>query len=325
LVSVVLSTAQMERGDLAGAAHSFSAYALRARGTGNVYMALAAEVNLSFVQRAQGALQQAARTCQDALAWAAQHGSEHTNPAGGMQLNLADICREWNDLDAALAHARRANAVLQESEQVVLNVLGLLGPARVLQAQGDLEGSLDLLQTARELAERRQSAWSLALLGACEAQVWLAQGNLEAAIRWAEHPIGQEIPRPAFIAAAIVYTHEHLSIAPLQISLARACASGERDAVYSCLARIEQQRVEAERMGMRWLHIKSLVLEALAFQRLGDREQAHRALAQALALAEPEGYVRVFADEGAPMTALLRQAATRGIAPAYVQTLLAAL
>jgi LuxR family maltose regulon positive regulatory protein len=288
-------------------------------------MALAAEVNLSFVQRAQGGLQQAARTCHDALVWAAEQGADRTNPAGGMKMNLADMCREWNDLDAALAHARHANAVLQESEQVALNVLGLLAPARVLHAQGDLGGALDLLQTARELAERRQFAWGLSLLGACEAQVQLAQGNLEAAIHWAEHPIGHEVPPPAFIAAAIVYTHEHLSVAPIQISLARACAARERTALYACLAQIEQLRLEAERVGVRWLHIKSLVLEVLVFQRLGDRELAHRALTQALSAAEPGGYVRVFADEGAALEPLFHEFAETRSDAGHIRRVLAAL
>jgi LuxR family maltose regulon positive regulatory protein len=325
MVSLVLSTAQMAVGDLAGAARSFGVSGLRARRAGNVFIALVAEANVSFVQRAQGALHQAATTCQDALAWAAEQGNEHTNPAGTLQLNLADICREWNDLDAALEHARRANAVLRESEQVDLSVLGLLGLARVAQARGDLEGSLDNLHTARGLAERGQSAWSLALLGACEAQIWLAQGNLEAAIRWAESPLRQETLRRAVIAAAVVYRHEHRSVAPLQIFLARARASGDRAALYSCLAQIEQQRVEAERFGLRWLHLKALVQEALAFRGLGNRAEAHRALTQALALAVPEGYVRVFADEGGALAPLLHEFAQTTEDAGHVRRVLTAL
>jgi LuxR family maltose regulon positive regulatory protein len=68
-----------------------------------------------------------------------------------------------------------------------------------------------------------------------------------------------------------------------------------------------------------------LALQALAYRALGDTELAMTTLAEALALAEPEGYVRLFADEGAPMAELLRQASTRGIRPAYIATVLAAL
>jgi LuxR family maltose regulon positive regulatory protein len=328
LVSIVLGTGLVEQGDLAEAARSFDAVADRGRDTGNVYMALAGEVNQSYVQRMQGALQRAATTCRQALAWSYQYGGERTPPAGGLQLNLADIYREWNDLHAALEHARRANEVLQESVAVDHHVLCLLGLARVAQAQGDLEGSLDLLRTARGLAERRQSAWSLALLGACEAQIWLAQGNLEAAIRWVETPTGQELPRPAFIAHRVggaVWTREHLIVAPLQVHLASARNSGEHGPLYACLAQIEHQRDEAERVGIRWMHIKALVLEALAFEGLGDRAEAQRALARAIVLAEPEGYVRVFADEGTALEPLLRELAETRDDPGYVLRVLTAL
>jgi LuxR family maltose regulon positive regulatory protein len=78
-------------------------------------------------------------------------------------------------------------------------------------------------------------------------------------------------------------------------------------------------------MGLRWLHIKALVLESLAFQHLGDREQAQRALTQAFALAEPEGYVQVFADEGVALEPLLHELSeTRGDA-GYLRRVLTAL
>jgi len=70
--------------------------------------------------------------------------------------------------------------------------------------------------------------------------------------------------------------------------------------------------------------IATLVLRALALQARGDVGQAMTSLARALALAEPEGYVRVFVDEGPAMAELLRHAASRGIAPEYASRLLAA-
>jgi LuxR family maltose regulon positive regulatory protein len=116
-----------------------------------------------------------------------------------------------------------------------------------------------------------------------------------------------------------------MAMAPLQVLLAQGREGGERGVLYTALARLDQHRQEAERVGLAGHCIKALALQGLAYHTLGDAEPALSALAQALALAEPEGYVRLFADEGAPMAVLLRQAAARGIAPAYVQTLLAAL
>jgi LuxR family maltose regulon positive regulatory protein len=118
-------------------------------------------------------------------------------------------------------------------------------------------------------------------------------------------------------------TYEHLSIAPIQVLLAQGRAAAERASLQRALALLEQQRQEAERTGMPWRRIKALVLQALTYQALGDVTQSLIVLEQALVLAAPEGYVRIFLDEGAPMLALLRQAAAQGILQEYMRTLLA--
>jgi LuxR family maltose regulon positive regulatory protein len=87
------------------------------------------------------------------------------------------------------------------------------------------------------------------------------------------------------------------------------------------LNRLLQIAETSNRMGS---VIEILSLQALARQSQGDLEGALAALARALLLAEPEGYVGVFVDEGPPMTALLGETARRGIAPAYVALLLRA-
>jgi LuxR family maltose regulon positive regulatory protein len=121
----------------------------------------------------------------------------------------------------------------------------------------------------------------------------------------------------------VVYTYEHLSIAPIQVLLAQGRAAAGWASLQRALVLLEQRRQEAERTGMPWRRIKALVLQALAYQDLGDMTQSLTALEQALMLAASEGYVRVFLDEGAPMLALLRQAAVHGIMPGFVHTLLA--
>ena len=68
--------------------------------------------------------------------------------------------------------------------------------------------------------------------------------------------------------------------------------------------------------------IDILILEAFGHQSLGDTEKAISVLGQALSLAEPEGYIRTFIDEGEPMAQLLRLAASHGTAKNYVKSLL---
>jgi LuxR family maltose regulon positive regulatory protein len=107
-----------------------------------------------------------------------------------------------------------------------------------------------------------------------------------------------------------------------RLTLARLCImQGRRDEAATLL----QQLLEsAEAGGLTGCVLEILALQARLFWEQDQMAQAMIALRRALALAEPQGYVRLFVDEGAPMVALLRQAQARGVAPAYVATLLAA-
>ena len=109
---------------------------------------------------------------------------------------------------------------------------------------------------------------------------------------------------------------EHIGVARALIAL------GQSEEAVGWLARL---REAAEAGGRTGSVIEILSLLALAYQAQGNKTEAMAALERALSLAEPEEYVRVFVDEGAPMAALLRQSASRGAAPAYVSKLLDAL
>jgi LuxR family maltose regulon positive regulatory protein len=239
------------------------------------------------------------------------------------------VLREWNDLEQALHHANSALVILKQSDISSLVTLGYLEIARVRQAEGSLEQSLDLLHEARALVQQhaadRSQAWSLALLGAYEAQLWLAQGNVEQAVRWSRDAGSAPMPARPLLPILAVYEQDHLMLAPLQVSLAQARTSRDRGSIYSCLGRPQWCCTESEHMGALWLRVKMLILEALAFESLDDRGQALATLAQAVTLAESEGYVRAFADEGASLDGLLRALAEGQEQNTYIGRLPAAL
>jgi LuxR family maltose regulon positive regulatory protein len=115
---------------------------------------------------------------------------------------------------------------------------------------------------------------------------------------------------------------EHINLARVLVAQGTRRPSGAYlDEALCLLARLLKA---AESAGWTNEAIKILILQALALKARGDTEGATAALARALTLAEPGGYVRVFVDEGGPMCELLRQAATQGIAPNYTGRLLAA-
>jgi LuxR family maltose regulon positive regulatory protein len=92
----------------------------------------------------------------------------------------------------------------------------------------------------------------------------------------------------------------------------------------AALAVLEPFRRQVEEKGWLDQRLRVMILQALARHANGDRDEALRILGEALALAEPNGFVRTFVDEGAPMAGLLAEAATQGIMPDYAARLLAA-
>jgi len=301
--------------------HAVMATVASMRGKG-VFAAARSISNLARLQLLQGRLRQAASTIEEVRYLASGHD--------GLQalLNGADYCfllgellREWNQLDQAeelLAPAMDVDQgeVTVEAEMILRGYLAL---ARIQQARGRSAQALQTVEAFMRLGQQRGFASALLARGAAvRAQLVLAQGDLPAAIRWLE--------------ASGVSATEELSYAREQVYfvLARVRIAQGRDqptASYlsEALGVLEQLGADAEAKGRMRGVLEALVLRALAFQVQGDSAEAVAVLAQALALAEPEGFVRLFLDEGAPMIALLRRSQQHPLAPhAYIATLLAA-
>jgi LuxR family maltose regulon positive regulatory protein len=150
----------------------------------------------------------------------------------------------------------------------------------------------------------------VAFCSAWHAHLALAQGDLALAVRWVqERQLGveDELSPPRDM--------EYLTLARVLIAQHRA---REALPLLRRLLHLEEKR------GWMGNALGIMVLQALAQQAGGDEDGAMEGLARALAVAEPEGYIRLFVDEGEPMVALLRRAYARGITPDYVTTLLAA-
>jgi LuxR family maltose regulon positive regulatory protein len=146
------------------------------------------------------------------------------------------------------------------------------------------------------------------------AQFQLAEGaplhpsspGLAAAMNWARSTPWEEGELvAAYRFLDLIYQYEHSRIARAQIFLAWAHATGDRSFLPETLAYLERQSQVAERSGLLWFQIKLSLLQALAHHALGNVPQSHLALEQALRRAAPEGYIRIFLDEGEPMRLLL--------------------
>jgi LuxR family maltose regulon positive regulatory protein len=268
----------------------------------------------------QGQLHYAAETYRQALQLAdssSPHGasrdrdSRRTAPFAGLaHIGLAELFYEWNDLAGARRHVWQGIELGERSRSVDVLQGGCsyLIMSQVFRAQGDLDGSIELIRKAELFARSHNQVYVIALAAALRAQLWLAQGNLPAASRWARD-------RELSPTDKLSYARETEYITLARVLVAR----GQTGEALGLLARLLAAAQEAKRVGSA---LKILALTALAFQAQNDLDRAASMLEQALSIAEPEGYIRTFVDEGPPLKMLLRQALSRGLAPPYVTRLL---
>ena len=234
---------------------------------------------------------------------------------------LGDLLREWNHLDEAKWSLLQGMELIKGARSVFADdvLLGHLALARLFQASGKYREALATLNAFADLAgSRHYNSVMRAQAAAVRAHLELLQGNLAAAVDWAEQ-CGLSTTE-----TADEYPHEreYLTLARVHIAQGREHAAGRllRDTLHM----LDRLLMGAEAMGRLGSALEVRILQALALSAQGERQLALSTLAKVLGQAAPEGYVRLFVDEGEPMLALLRLARERGIAPDYVATLLAA-
>jgi LuxR family maltose regulon positive regulatory protein len=280
-------------------------------------MALIALGNLARLQETQGRLRRAADTCHRALELAAGLEGEPPPSAGMAEAGLGKLAYEWDQLDDAARHLEAAVERGKRGGVVELVVAGCTALVRVYEARSDLSGAMDLIEEAERLAQTADvSAGSRAHLAATRARLWVLQGNLEAATQWVqESGLGVEDEYDPLRQV------EYVALARLLLAL----APGRPGKLEAALRLLEGLLRVTEAQGWMGQALEILALQAVALRMAGEPERAMDALARALSIGEPEGYIRTFVDRGAPMGELLREAAARGIRTGYAGRLLASL
>ncbi len=284
-------------------------------------MALRSIANLARLQLLQGKLRQAARTIEQVIHLASGHaGLQALLNGADYYFILGDLLREWNQLDRAEQQLMQGmdldrGTVTAEAEMIMRGYLAL---ARLQQACGQGTRALQTLDAFALLAQQRGFAPTLLAQGAAvRAQLALAQGNLTAAIRWAEKSGLSSTD-------ALSYPRERAYLTLARVRMAQGQAQSMGSFLPEALGLLERLLEDAEPKARIRSVLEILLLRALALQAQGKQDEALRTLGRALALAEPEGYIRLFLDEGAPMLVLLHQAYAHQITPGYVVTLLEA-
>jgi LuxR family maltose regulon positive regulatory protein len=300
-----------------------AAVAPAARAAGNRFVVLRGLTLLAQLQVLQGRLHAAAAIYREAAQLAPEPGGlQSMVGSAGYYFGLGDLCREWNDLAAAeqLLVDGMDRTVGVRTANAIYFGLGFVALARLQHASGDQDGARATLGRFAELGRQRGfDALVLARGLAVRAQLALAQGDLDAAVQWADtsglHADDLDLPFPR--------EAEYLSFARTQIALQRH--NGGRRAPLDIIRLLDRLLAAAEASGRMGSVIEILIVRALALNAQGELSGALAALERALRLAEPEGYVRIFVDEAAPMAALLARVVGHGSpVAAYAASLLTA-
>ncbi|NMB87446.1 MAG: hypothetical protein GYA17_03735 [Chloroflexi bacterium] len=316
IVAALLGLAYWAHGDLELARQTLAGGMADMQTAGNILYAIRGTYSLADICLAQGRLQEAIAVYEQSLQLATQHGDQVLRGTADLYLRLSELYYEQNNPGAAGQYLAKGEQLGEHTVSPHWQYRRRLALARAHQAQGNLEATLDLLEEAQRLYVPTPVP-DLAPIAAMQARLWIAQGRLTPAQDWANQQglsAGDELSyRREF---------EHITLARLLLARYRdAGRPGDLQEAGELLARL----LNAAEAGRRWGSlIEILILQALAYQARGDDSLALPPLQRALALAAPQGYVRLFVDEGPPVARMLAEAARLETEPGYVHTLLAA-
>jgi LuxR family maltose regulon positive regulatory protein len=285
-VALDLGHANCSVGDIEAASEAFAAAAATGREADDLRTALFALRYQASLEISRGQLRKAEDLLLDGKRLAESRPEGVPSVAGMIHTGIGELLYERGELDKAqrlletgIEHGRR-------SGEAKILVYGYVNLARVLMALGDAEGAHSLIWEAGRLTPRWPLIW------AWQARFYLAQGDVQSAVRWArEYGTTQDY---------LSYPRHFERITMARVLL----GEGRTDETLNFLDRLLEDAVSDDRTAH---EIELLILRALALNGRGDTEGALHSLKRALALAEPEGFVRLFVDEGPPMAALLER------------------
>lgn len=290
-----LGFAYLLQGDRPASRRALTEGIALSQAAGNIFTTILATIGLGNVQEADIQLHQAQETYRHVLQMA---GDQPIQIVYEAHLGLARVLYEWNDLEAAEQYGRQSLQLARQYESVIDRfILCEIFLARLKLALGDVSAAAAILAHSAQSARDRDFTYRIPDVAAAQVVVLLRQGDLEAASR-------------------LAHTHD-LPLSRARVHLARGDAS-------AALAVLEPLRRTMEEKGWEDERLKVMVLQSVALQAHHEKNKALQVLGDALALAEPGGFVRIFIDEGIPIAQLLSEAVTRRVMPDYAGRLVQA-
>jgi LuxR family maltose regulon positive regulatory protein len=261
---------------------------------GHTIITIMATIGLGNLQERDTHLHGAAETYRRILLWV---GEPPLPIACEPRLGLARLCYEWNDLDAAYQHTQQSIQLARQLETTDRVVAAEIFLARLKIAQGDETTAATILAGVEQSVRQRGFVYRVPEVVATQVLLLLRHNHMATA-------------------EELLQNHD------LPLSRARVyLAQGNTTAALEVLGSLRHQ---PEEQGWADERLKVMILQAVAYHLQGNTKQALHSLGNALTLAEPSGFIRIFVDEGIPMAELVSEANRRGILPDYTHKLLCA-
>ncbi|MCP4139301.1 MAG: winged helix-turn-helix transcriptional regulator [Chloroflexi bacterium] len=286
------------------------------RKSGNLIFAISGTYGLADIRVAQGQLREAISIYERSLQLALEQGEPAIPGTADIYLGLSKLFYEQGDVETTKENLSKSEALGEQAALADWPYRLRIAQARIKQSEGDMNSALNLLDEAEQLYFSSPVPETHPI-SALKTQVWIAQGKLTEALEWAQK-------RGLSVDGEISYLREFEFITLAKILIAQYKKGQEDEIIHQAnilIERLLKAAEDGERVGS---VIETLLLQALVYKAQGEISLALEPLERALTLAEPESYLRIFVNEGAPMQELLSEAIAQEIMPDYVNKLLAA-
>ena len=312
-VKALLGLSQWVAGDLETAHQTFIDVMHDFQRSGHRHFAAGITVAIGRIEHIQGCLGKAITSYEQAIAIADKEGAVGIPVSANMYSMLSQIHCERGDFETADQCLRQSRELGEQAAFPIQQHLWDLARARLLEAQGALDRALEALDDAQRHYCRTAVPY-LRPAAALKVRIWIAMDRMAEVRAWLKD-------QTVRIDSELTYMSEFTHLTMARAIIAEYRHDPTIHALDSAMSLLDRLASAAEDGRRNWSLIEILVITALAHEATGDLSRALEALSRAMTLAAPEGYARIFADEGEPMARLLAKAAREKIHPDYAASL----
>jgi LuxR family maltose regulon positive regulatory protein len=316
VVSSLLSLALWASGDLGKAFEILERATVNMRKGGNLLFSTSAYYGLAEIKLAQGRLNDAIQIYEDGLSLVTEHGGILSMVAASLHLGLGEVHREKGNFDAAIHHLLKSKEYGDKGSLPDWPHRWHLTQSKISKTTGDLDKALEQLKSAEQLYYRNPMP-IIRPLSAMRTRIWIRQNKLSEALGWVQD-------KKLIAEGVLSYMREYEYITLGRFLIAQSGETKEEKSLEQALELLDRLYQDAKTGNRIVSTIEILILQAIAHEIHKDTSKALSCLEQALRLAEPEGYILIFADEDPVIEDLLEHVLkTKSSVPqAYIQKIL---